>query len=90
MVFPEVAGSKARASEERLHRSIRDAVMPVLGTTPEKAAYVEASLDAFREYGELTPFEMAMRAWDAGDMKLYEACQADRRRLAALARAAYE
>ena len=89
MVSSEIA-TRARASEARLHRSIRDAVMPVLGTTAEKAAYVEASLDMLREYGELTPFEMAMRAWDAGDMKLYEACQADRKRLATLARAAYE
>ena len=40
--------------------------------------------------GSLPPFEMAMRAWEAGDMRLYEACQADRKRLAALARAAYE
>ena len=90
MVSSEIAGVKARESEARLHRSIRAAVMPVLGTTPERAAYVEASLDMFREYGELTPFEMAMRAWEAGDMKLYGACQADRKRLAALARAAYE
>ena len=89
MVFPETAGTKARAGEARLHRSVRDAVMPVLGTAPEKAAYVEAALDMSREYGELTPFEMAMRAWEAGDMKLYEACQADRKRLARLARAAY-
>ena len=84
------SAAKAGASEARLHRSIRDAVMPVLGTTPEKAAYAEASLDMLREYGETTPFEMAVRAWEAGDMKLYEACRADRKRLAALARAAYE
>ncbi len=90
MASSEIAGVKARESEARLHRSIRDAVIPVLGTTPERAAYVEASLDMFREYGELTPFEMAMRAWEVGDMKLYEACQADRKRLATLARAAYE
>lgn len=73
----------------RLRRSVEDAVMPVLGTTPARRAWLEASFEVLWEYGELSPFEAAMNAWEDGDMDLYEAALADDARLTELAEAAW-
>ena len=76
---------RARASEERLRHSIMDAVMPILGTTPARRAWLEAAFEIlWRGYYPSTPLEMARSALERGDMKLYEACLADEARLKAL------
>ncbi len=87
MASPAVTPGRARAAEESYRRSFRDAVMPHLGTTPAKAAYLEAALDILWEYDGLSPYEMAVNAWNSGNRELYESALADDRRLAELAAA---
>ena len=85
MASSKTSVGNARATEERYRASLRDVVMEHLGTTPEKAAWCEAELDVLWEYGELSPFEMAVNAWNSGNPKLYEHALADDARLTALA-----
>ena len=75
--MPRTAATRARASEARLHGSLEDAVMPVLGTSAAKRTWVKASFDLLWDYGEFSPFEVALDAWKEGDMELYEAALAD-------------
>ncbi len=71
----------ARASEERCRTSIRDAVQGVLGTTPERKAWVNASLDVMFELDGMTPFGAAMKAWKRGNRKMFNRALAIERRL---------
>ena len=87
MASPAVSPARALAAEESYRQSIRDAVMPHLGTTPEKAAYIEAALDILWEYDELSPYEMAVNAWNSDNRELYESALADDHRLTELAAA---
>jgi len=73
--------NNARASEERCRTSIRDAVQGVLGTTPERRAWVDASLDVMFELDGMTPFEAAMKAWKRGDRNMFDRALAIERRL---------
>ncbi len=85
MCHRQVTARRARAAEESYRKSIHGAVMPHLGTTPEKATYLEAALDILWEYDELSPFEMAVNAWNSGNRDLYESALADDHRLTELA-----
>ena len=66
MDSPRNKVARARASEERLHRSIKDAVMPILGTTPARRAWLEAAFEIQWEYDRFTPLEMARAALERG------------------------
>lgn len=85
MASPAARPRNARAGEESYRKSIRDAVMLHLGTTPAKAAYCEAALGSLWEYGELSPYDMAVSAWNSGNRELYESALADDDRLTELA-----
>ncbi len=85
----DVTIESARAGEERYRTSLRDAVMPHLGKTPEQAAWCEAALESLWEYGEMSPLWAAMLAWRRGETDLQEKALADDARLTALAEAAW-
>ena len=79
---------RARETELRFQTSVHDAVMNVLGTTPEKAALCEAMLEIDRVYGDTPPYMVAIDALSGGDKDLYEAAMADVNRITTLKNAA--
>ena len=78
----------AQMSEERYRASFSETVLEHLGTTPEMKAWCEAELEALWIYDELSPFEVAARAWRRGNKRLYEQALSDDARLTELAKAA--
>ena len=87
MAAPVTLGT-ARTGEEEYRTAFRDAVIPHLGTTPERAEWCGAAIESLWEYGERSPLLTAMAAWRRGDAELCERALADDARLHALAEAA--
>ena len=85
MASPKASIENARASEERCRASLREVVMGAswerLRRRPPGA---RRNLRLSGKYGELSPFDMAVNAWNSGNRELYEHALADDARLTAL------
>ncbi len=79
----------ALETERRLHDGLLRALTSDPDMSEDEKAYHRAWSDMAWTYGENTPFEAAMQAYDQGDLETMKEALSDDRKLSELARMAY-